>query len=226
MIRQPANTPNSKPASWLAFTICPPCRMLCTLSIKSWMVTTKSTLYLITRNKDSTWENPYGLRSVTGRYNSGTSTRNGPIIIKSVTSNTQSISIAWEWLIYAITPSATTKSTLPIKDRFIILFSSFILLAAFISIITGKSSLAARTFFRSSIFFPPISGCPKAHQVYLFSLKNHIKNRPARRTGLNCYTAIMHSHNFMNQSKSQTYAPQFPASGFIHTKEWFKHALP
>ena len=36
----------------------------------------------------------------------------------------------------------------------------------------------------------------------------------------------MYSNDFMDKSKSESYAAQLPTSGFIHTKEWLEHSLP
>ena len=61
------------------------------------------------------------------------------------------------------------------------------------------------------------------------SSKNHFKNCTPRRIVPDYNIAIMHSHNFINQRKSKAYSPQFPASGFIHTKQLDIHsdeALP
>ena len=60
----------------------------------------------------------------------------------------------------------------------------------------------------------------------LLLIENHLKDCTSRRIGLNCNTAIMHSHDLTDQCKSQSYTAKLSASGLIHAKEWFKYTLP
>lgn len=53
----------------------------------------------------------------------------------------------------------------------------------------------------------------------------YLKNRSSCRIWLNRNDAIMYFHNFTNKSKSEPYASQFTAPGFIHAEEWIKHPL-
>jgi len=59
--------------------------------------------------------------------------------------------------------------------------------------------------------------------VFKFRGKTHTKARPAGRAGLNGDTAVMYTHNLTNQSQPQAYPSKLPTSGFVYTKEWFKH---
>lgn len=47
----------------------------------------------------------------------------------------------------------------------------------------------------------------------------YLKNRSSCRIWLNRNDAIMYFHNFTNKSKSEPYASQFTAPGFIHAEE-------
>lgn len=123
MKRQPRQTKNSNIAMSPASTSCPPCNKSFTFSTSRLQVRASSALYFTSKNNDSTCAYPYGCFSVTGLYNSGTSTKNGPIMTRSAASNRQSVKSEWECVIHAIIPSATINKTLPQKDKCNILFS-------------------------------------------------------------------------------------------------------
>ena len=123
MKRQPRQTKNSNIAMSPASTWCPQSKKCLKFTTRSLLVRQSWAIFFTTKNHDSTCAYPYGCFSVTGLYNSGTSTKNGPIMTRSAASNRQSVKSEWECVIHAIIPSATINKTLPQKDKCNILFS-------------------------------------------------------------------------------------------------------
>lgn len=65
---------------------------------------------------------------------------------------------------------------------------------------------------------------PKRQQYNAHFIKRLQKSFP-RRIRLNCNIAIVRYNDLTDKSKTQSYTAKLTASGFIHAKERFKHAI-